>query len=164
MSSRCTGLQCPSRCTGLQSPLPPGVQGFSRPSLPVCRASVAPPSRCAGLQWSLPVCSDSLVPPVCGCHLSLFSVQAAVLQTHPEAELLPGIPGVQGLEYSGAHPVTRLKVQAWWGRVQRRTPRHQTQGTGLMGLVCYGHSTGAATLWKLKRHQYQEALRAQIQC
>ena len=37
-------------------------------------------------------------------------IQAYVLQTHPERELLGDTPGVKSMEYSGAHPVTKLKV------------------------------------------------------
>ena len=33
-----------------------------------------------------------------------------VLQTHPEPELLGDTPGVKSIEYSGAHPVAKLKV------------------------------------------------------
>ena len=36
--------------------------------------------------------------------------QSYVLQTHPEPELLGDIPGVKSIEYSGAHPVAKLKV------------------------------------------------------
>ena len=39
------------------------------------------------------------------------NIQSYVLQTHPERELLGDIPGVKSIEYSGAHPVTKLKVQ-----------------------------------------------------
>ena len=36
--------------------------------------------------------------------------QSYVLQTHPEPELLGDTPGVKSIEYSGAHPVAKLKV------------------------------------------------------
>ena len=37
-------------------------------------------------------------------------IQSYVLQTHPEPELLGDTPGVKSIEYSGAHPVAKLKV------------------------------------------------------
>ena len=36
--------------------------------------------------------------------------QSYLLQTHPEPELLRDTPGVKSIEYSGAHPVAKLKV------------------------------------------------------